>query len=90
MRKFHGYLFLGSGDYSARQAALLRKRLREAFELNAGLEQGAGFGEFDPPGFQKRLYKEVEDIVRDIAAALVGRRISFGRKLPYPPKEPEE
>lgn len=89
MRKFHGYLFLGNGKFSERQEALLRRRLREAFELNAGLEQGAGFGEFDPPGFKERLVREIEDIVRDIAAALTGRRISFGRKLPYPPKEPK-
>ena len=79
MRQFHGLIFMGAGERTEAECAFLTKRLQEAMMLVSGMQQ-AHEGTFE---------SEVEDIVRDIAAAVLGREVTFGEKLPYPGKHVE-
>jgi hypothetical protein len=84
MRVFLGLLFLGSGDTSVRAAHLLEERLREGISLSGGLQQSSQ-GMPEDRDERARGEADLEDIVRDIAAALLGREITFGAATPYPP-----
>ncbi len=74
-RKFLGLVFLGAGDASVRKTILLHTLLDEAIGELGALQQG----ETDPACSQA-----IEDAVRDFAAALLGREVTLGEKLPYP------
>ena len=80
VRNFNGMLFLGMGDRSMSKVDLLHERLNCAISLLSGLQQG---GE-DIDG---KYNKELKDIVKDIAAAILGKEIEIGKDLPYPPIE---
>ena len=75
MREFKGLLFLGNNE-SAKQVRKLRKLLNNAISLSGGLQQGADLTE------EVRL--DMENAIRDIAAAILGVNIEFKEKLPYP------
>ena len=98
MRLFHGMMFLGAGDPEADSVALdprktvtkmpsasfmeremLRWRLNKAIDNLGGMQQGPTTDED---------WREMEDVVHDVAAALLGRRITITDKLPYPPEPP--
>lgn len=83
MRYFPGLLFLGAGDHSVLLCKTLHKRLDEALQISGGLQQSS---QGMPEDEACRISSEVEreDAVRDIAAALLGREVTFGRRLPYP------
>jgi len=86
MRVFLGLLFLGSGDWSVRAAHLLKERLQEGISLSGGLQQSSQ-GMPEDRAEMARGEADLEDIVRDIAAALLGREITFGAATPYPPND---
>lgn len=75
MRLFHGLLFLGSGDFSKKECEALHNRLDNGLELSSYGQQGPMPGE---------LLLDLEEVVKDIAAALLGRNIEFTDALPYP------
>jgi hypothetical protein len=88
MRVFTGLLFLGSGEFSVRDVGVLRERLREGISLSGGLQQSSqGMPEDDAQ--TARLEADLEDVVRDIVAALLGQDVTFGARLPYPPGDDE-
>ncbi len=60
----------------------LRARFEEAISASSGIQQPGGS---DEECIQGQL--DIENAIRDIAAALTGKEISFGEKLPYPPPE---
>lgn len=78
MRYFDKMIFMGSAhpEFPCTQAdmRLLHRRLKDAFSHISGMQQGA-FHE----DFLAELAKEDEreDIVRDVAAALLGKEIEF-------------
>jgi hypothetical protein len=84
MRYFTGLLFLGSGEHSVRDVDLLKQRLKEAVTISGGLQQSSQ-GMPEDHDEMARQQSELEDAARDIVAALLGRRVTFGEKLPYPP-----
>ena len=86
MRYFTGLLFLGSGEYSERAAGLLHERLDEALSISGGLQQSS---QGEPENEEATAAEEQErvDAVRDLAAAILGRDITIGDKLPYPPAD---
>lgn len=89
MREFHGLLFLGMGQASLDGRKRLHQLLDKALELSGGLQQPDPLTvPPDPEGdrIAADMADEVKDRVRDIAAALTGREISFGAVLPYPPE----
>jgi len=79
MRQFDGLLFMGMGEFSAAGERALKRRLASGLSLSSGIQQG-GDTEYEA---------DLEDVVRDIGAALLGRDITIGAKLPYPPTKPE-
>jgi hypothetical protein len=85
---FTRLLFQGCGDYSARDAAVLRKRFENALSLQGGCQQ-PGHPETEEQWKEememlRKCDQYIEDAVRDIATALLGREITFGKELPYP------
>jgi len=80
MRVFHGLMFLGNPT-SSMQASILHARLNEGIEMQGGLQQGVPT---DSEEYKKGT-ADVADVIRDLAAALLGREINFGDALPYPP-----
>ncbi len=82
-RGFHGLLFLGNGEHSVRERQRLHEILDRALDLSGGLQQP---GPEDPS--DERYHREIEDAVRDVAAALLGREIELGEVLAYPPAKP--
>ena len=88
MRYFHGLIFFGNLS-CIEQTAMLRDRLNDACQLVGGLQQGGHPDSEEDALAQETMrtsdQKAVEDIVRDIAAALLGRDITIGERLPYPP-----
>lgn len=80
MRLFRGKLFLGSGEHSERGVKVLHARLDDALSHLSGLQQSHQ-GEEDLD-FQAQV--EIEEVVRDIASALLGREVHFGDVQPYP------
>lgn len=75
MREYDAVMFLGNGLHSDYQVKRIMARLRNAFTDLSYAQQGA---KLDPA--------EHEDLVKDIAAALLGRDIVLGEQLPYPGK----
>jgi hypothetical protein len=80
MREHDALLFMGAGDRSTYAADRLKKRLKQAMDTLSAWQQGS-------PQVLEEIV-EVEDTVRDIAAALLGREVIFGAELPYPGKLP--
>lgn len=76
MRQFTGLLFLGNGSESVKHVRLLKKRLVMGLASASAMQQGDS----------DKSQAEVGDVVRDIAAALLGRSIRLGAKLLYPPR----
>ena len=78
MRYFDHMIFMGNAhpEFPCTQAdmRLLHRRLKDAFSHISGMQQGAFH-----PDFLAELAKEDEreDIVRDIAAALLGKNIEI-------------
>jgi len=77
MRTYDHLWFGGNGIYSGLEVNYLVNRLHEGFILLGGMEQGP---------WPTECETELEDIIRDIAAALTGKNIEFTDKLPYPGK----
>jgi hypothetical protein len=69
MRYFDDIIFMGSCGPGFTQADIrvLRRRLNDALSLISGMQQGADISKED----------DREDIVRDIAAALLGKNIEI-------------
>jgi hypothetical protein len=91
MRHFHGLLFLGSGLSSQEGRAHLHRILDRALDISGGLQQPDPVTEpprADREDEDRRWQREIEDAVRDIGAALLGREIQLGEVLPYPPQAP--
>lgn len=80
MREHDALLFMGAGHRSQYAADRLKARLNTAFATLSAWQQGS------PQVLEEVV--EVEDTVRDIAAALLGREVLFGADLPYPGKLP--
>ena len=80
MRAFLSLLFMGSGECTVRDVDLLHQRLQDALSHSSGLQQSRG-GEEE---MDRKSTAEMEDVVRDIAAAVLGREVTFGETLPYP------
>lgn len=83
MRKFKQRIFCGSGQLSNWKIGQLRDRLEEGITILSGLQQGG-----DPS-----ICDKLEDVVRDIAAALLGQQITLGEEVELTPamiREEEE
>lgn len=81
MRLFHGLIFQGAGKTSVTQLRRLNNIYQRAGMIAGGLQQGVHTDSQE----HKDGTVEIEDAVRDIAAALLGRDITFTKVLPYPP-----
>jgi hypothetical protein len=77
MRYFDSILFCGAGQFSEADCALLRKQLDEGLSILSGIQQGGD--QIDEQGLDSR-----EEVVRDVAAALLGKTVIIGDDLPYP------
>ncbi len=89
-RLFKGQIFLGNGEHSERLVDILRQRFEDAIVILGGEQQNGLIGyKFDKEESKKSI-KELEYIVKDIGAALLGRQIKIERPLKYPWKEPQE
>ena len=85
MRHFNQLLFFGAGEEALLKMAKLDLVYKNAIGA-ANLQQMISTK--DPAAIEAK--KEAEDAVRDIAAALLGRRITIGAKLPYPARKKNE
>lgn len=86
MRNFHGLIFLGNGEHSVAAVERLKGRLAEGISELSALQQGNLFAtEEENAKEEAAITSELEDVVRDVAAALLGREVSFDATLPYPP-----
>ena len=87
-RVFKSLLFFGMGEHSGELANLLEARLNYGMILASGLQQPGhpdSQQAADYENFQNYVFeKDLEDVVRDIAAALLGKEIIIGEDLPYP------
>ena len=83
MRHFPGLVFLGAGEHSILLVKLLQARLNEAIDLSCALQQSSQ-GMPEDEHEEARLANALDDAVRDLAAALLGRQVTIGDKLPYP------
>jgi hypothetical protein len=88
MRQFHGLIFFGSFIAKQENDALI-KEIAEAL-VTAGALQQPAHSESKEQATKEALIRQratshLEDVVRDIAAALLGKEIVFGADLPYPP-----
>ena len=83
MRTFHGLMFFG-GPNCEDDTDRLKELFNETLSVVSGIQQT-----FD---IDSRQQGEafVEDAIRDIAAALLGREVEFGKTLPYPPRAPNK
>lgn len=83
MRWFDSIAFMGNGKMSRADANLLKRRIDQGLSILSAMQQAA----FDK-AFQDYIAMDDdrEDIVRDIAAALLGKEVTFGTDLPYPGK----
>lgn len=77
MRQFHGLISLGNGDFSKKECEALHKRLNDGLSLSGRQQQGS---------MPDEMLVELEDVVRDIMAALIGISIECTGVLPYPPR----
>jgi hypothetical protein len=80
MRSFRGLLFLGAGDHSKAEVMRLHARLAEGLNISGGLQQTPNTL---PEYWEQKTH--LEEVIRDLAAALIGQDICFGSQLPYPP-----
>ena len=80
-RQIFGTIFMGAGERTAKDIQALHEILDEALSTLSGLQQG---GEDQDGQFER----EMENAVRDIGAAILGKEIRIGEKLPYPPQKP--
>lgn len=78
-RQFNQILFHGAGKHSSAQSRKLKAVLSNALNMQSGMQQGVH--QNDPQ--YKESQKVLEDAVRDVAAALLGRSITLGKTLPY-------
>ena len=83
---FKSLLFHGSGDWSGWQAATLEERVKMALVLQCYSQQ-PGHPETEEQELEEIEYLEaaekfLHDTVRDVATALVGKEIYFGKELP--------
>ena len=78
-RQFKGLLFRGDGDFSGHESVILHKRLDEGLSILSGLQQ-------EHPSDWRKWQADLEDVVKDLAAALLGRDVEFTDELPYPPE----
>lgn len=83
MRYFPGLLFLGAGAHSRRLSGLLHCRLDDALSISGGLQQSRQ-GETEDQGFRRQQEQDLQEAVQDICAALLGRTVQFGDRIPYP------
>jgi hypothetical protein len=88
IRYFNGLIFLGSGETSVQEAEGLKRRLADGLKMLGGLQQ-PDHAESEEHfrqcmAAQLKAERELADVVRDLAAALLGREIDFGAELPYP------
>jgi hypothetical protein len=77
MRQFDSVVFMGAGAHSGADCYLLHTILDRALSNLSAIQQGAD---------DDILEHEVEDIAKDLCAALTGRKVKFGEELPYPGK----
>ena len=82
MRIFRGTVFLGSGEHSVRACEALHARLEDALSALSGRQQSRSDDEAE---LNQRAEIEMEEVVRDIASALLGREIALTDVQPYPP-----
>jgi hypothetical protein len=87
MRHFHGLIFFGNDSELLIQ--LLRGKLDEAMELACCLQQPPHSNSEQEAIAAEKAREEIkvqlEDTIHDIAAALLGKEITIGKQLPYPP-----
>lgn len=67
-RCFDHMLFFGNGDYSTKNREILITRLKYAFNMLSGLQQGAEDEEADT---------FIENVARDVVMALTGKEIEL-------------
>ena len=93
-RKFTGLLFHGMGNHSFAKSVALHLCLGKGLSLSSVIQQPSR-PENDRQAKEDEemiteCKQEIEEVVRDIAAALLGREIEFGGTLPYPPEGEDE
>lgn len=76
MRAFHEIVFMGNGESSELLAATLVERVEVGFVLLSGIQQAQGHVDVET------LLRELEDVVQDVAVALLGRSVTLGPELP--------
>jgi hypothetical protein len=77
MREFDSLVFMGAGERSGADCYRLHKILDRALDNLSALQQGAKADDIED---------DIEEAAKDICAALLGRKIKLGDKLPYPGK----
>jgi len=86
MRYFGGLLFHG-GQMARAKVEFLRERFQEALELQSGLQQPDhedASNRQEAASVRTWDEAELEDAVRDLVAALLGRELVLGGPLAYP------
>ena len=73
-RFFKQTLHLGSGERSSQGVFELHKRLRYGLSISSDIQQG---------GDVRNYVENLNDVVRDIAAALLGQEIQLGALIEY-------
>lgn len=93
MRIFRGLLFLGAGTNSMRGVRALHARLDDAVSHLGGMQQPAHPETAEEAAVEERMQAEaqieIEEAIRDIASALLGREVVFLEKQPYPSNDGE-
>lgn len=85
MRIFRGQVFLGNGEVSRRAAEALHQRLDDALINLGGLQQGGPDPRFpEEVELVAEMRTEIEEVIRDLASALLGREIVFTNVQPQP------
>jgi hypothetical protein len=77
MRQFDAIVFMGAGVSSDADCYILHKLLDKALGNLSVLQQGLD---------DDILEYEIEEAVKDIGTALLGKKIIVGEDLPYPGK----
>jgi len=79
-RRFENTIFLGNGEYSILRERTLHDRLQFALSELSVLQQGIET-ESDEA---RQINRNIKDVLRDIAAALLGETIEFTGKIQEP------
>lgn len=82
MRWFDAMVFMDCDKCSRADSNLLVRRLKEGLSILSGLQQGGR--KLASSTALDRI--DLEDVVHDIATALLGKEITIGNDLPYPGK----